>query len=200
MSGDNFVKPICEQDQLDLCTSLARSAEAELKILPVATFSVCVSTAWSAYREFCRRSYPGLIGMSTHLWPTLHLARGCAKAWWGVSRWNEKESICVWSIGPDIPDVRLDICWVIITGAEPSIIQILAVHQHQNIGTSAGKGFDWDVTAFLQFSPSHCRKVAPNQILTRWIMTKILIAAPRSYFSISTPTKQHRVPNDLLYV
>ena len=25
MSGDNFVKPICEQDQLDLCTSLARS-------------------------------------------------------------------------------------------------------------------------------------------------------------------------------
>ena len=53
---------------------------------------------------------------------------------------------------------------MIITGAEPSIIQILAVHQHQNIGTSAGKGFDWDVTAFLQFSPSHCRKVAQNQM------------------------------------
>ena len=147
-----------------ICVQARRGQSAELKILPVATFSVCVSTAWSAYREFCRRSYPGLIGMSTHLWPTLHLARGCAKAWWGVSRWNEKESICVWSIGPDIPDVRLDF-W----GAEPSIIQILAVHQHQNIGTSAGKGFDWDVTAFLQFSPSHCRKVAQNQmqILTR---------------------------------
>ena len=36
-----------------------------------------------------------------------------------------------------------------------------------NISTSAGKGFDWDVTALLQFSPSHCRKVAQNQILTR---------------------------------
>ena len=152
-----------------ICVQAWLGQSAELKILPVATFSVCVSTAWSAYREFCRRSYPGLIGMSTHLWPTLHLARGCAKAWWGVSRWNEKEPICVWSIGPDIPDVRLDFCWVIITGAEPSIIQILAVHQHQNIGTSAGKGFDWDVTAFLQFSPSHYRKVAQNQmqILTR---------------------------------